>query len=516
MGGEGSTSMLSRRRVLRGCAAVGGSAVLSGCRSLGLRTVVTVPATGAVPVSSIPPATVPIVGVTQPVPRGGMMAASMVVQAEMVGELGAGFVGLAFEKSAMAEPLFSAANTGLIALFRLLRPGVLCVGGRSVDESVWVAQGEGQVQGQIAPQDVDGLAGFLAASGWSCIYGVNLGGSANGTTTAALAAAEVSYVAQLLGSRLLGVEIGNECERYGDAGSYYAGNWSVERFEAVWKLYRAAILAETPGVQIMGPAAAGEVDSWVLPFGEYVTASEVQALTQHYARAAATVGSAEDLLARDTVLEGELLTLKEGAQSVGVPFRITRCSAVGGGGMEGVSDAYAAALWSLDVVFGSALGGGEGVNFASGSGEAGAPIMNSGGVLDAVQPGFYGLLLAAMAGQGVMLSAAIEVGLLNVSGYAVQGFDGGISVVIVNKDKQNLQLKLTLPKSVSAATLMMMQDSGGAAGPSLRALSGVTIQGGSVGVDGSFFVGQAYELPVSGMEVSCYVPTLSAVLIQAR
>lgn len=492
--------------------------MLSGCSSLATQAVVSVATSGAVPVRSMPSTTVPMEGVMQPVPSGGAVVASMVVQAEMVGKVGAGFVGLAYEKSVMAGPLFSAAGTGLLALFRLLGPGVLCIGGRSVDESVWVAQGKGQVQGQIAPPDVDGLAAFLKAAGWSCIYGVNLGGSASGSTTEALAAAEVGYVAQKLGPLLVGVEIGNECERYGDAGSYYAGDWSVKQFEAVWKQYRDAIVSVTPGAPIVGPAAAGEVDSWVIPFGEYVTASEVQALTQHYGRSAATVVSAADLLTKDAALKYELLQLKYGAQSVGVPFRMSRCSAVEGGGVEGVSDAYASALWAVDAVFGCALGGAAGVNLTAGSGEIGTPIRDTEGVLDGVQPSFYGLLLASMAGQGAMLSATVDAGSLHVSGYAVQGSDGGVSVVMVNKEaSQSLQVKLTLPESMNAATLVAMtQGSGGSSGPSAGALSGVTIQGGIVGVDGAFEPGQAYALEMSGAQMSCYVPAMSAVLIQVR
>jgi hypothetical protein len=54
----------------------------------------------------------------------------------------------------------------------------------------------------------------------------------------------------------------------------------------------------------------------------------------------------------------------------------------------------------------------------------------------------------------------------------------------------------------------------GASGPSLSATSGVTIQGASVGANGSFSPGAAYTLSASGNALTCYVPYLSAVLIQ--
>ncbi len=506
---------MSRRQMLRGFGAIAGSSVLTGCGSLAVRMVaaapvtkpVAAPASGAVPVYSTPSSTVSMVESTQPVPVGAVVAASMVVSTEALGSVGTGFAGLAYEKSALAGPMFSASNSGLVALFKLMGAGVLCVGGSSVDESVWVAEGKGQVQGQIAPADVDGLAGFLKATGWSCVYGVNLGGSASGATTAALAAAEVGYVAQRLGALLVGVEIGNACERYGDAESYYAGRWSVEQFEALWKQYRDAIVVVTPNAPVVGPAAASDVDGWTIPFAEYVTAAGVGGLTQQYARSAATVGSAKDLLVEDPAFAAELLQLKYGAQSVGVPYRMTRCGAVDGGGVEGVSDAYESALWAVDAALGAAQGGASGLSVASGAGEIGTPLVDAGGTVSGVQPSFYGLLLASKVGQGTMLSAQMSAGGLNVSGYAVQGADGGVSVVVVNKDAtQNLQLSLSLPASASAGTLVAMTQ-GAASGSAM-------IQGRAVETDGMFYEGEPYTLEVNGAEISCYVPALSAVLLR--
>jgi hypothetical protein len=53
----------------------------------------------------------------------------------------------------------------------------------------------------------------------------------------------------------------------------------------------------------------------------------------------------------------------------------------------------------------------------------------------------------------------------------------------------------------------------GASGPSLSTTSGVTLQGASVGANGSFSPNAAYTLSASGTELTCYVPYLSAVLI---
>jgi len=131
------------------------------------------------------------------------------------------------------------------------------------------------------------------------------------------------------------------------------------------------------------------------------------------------------------------------------------------------------------------------------------------------RPEFYGILLFALAGQGALYTTAVSAASLNVTGYAVKTASG-LSLVVVNKDAtQNLQLSVALPQSVSTATLLeMTQLSSGATAPNLSATDSVTIQGASVGVNGSFAAGAAYTLSASGTQISCYVPALSAVLIQ--
>jgi hypothetical protein len=62
---------------------------------------------------------------------------------------------------------------------------------------------------RFAPSDVSDLAGFLQATGWQVIYGINLK-----TNTPANAASEAQYAATALDSSLLAFEIGNEPNEY--------------------------------------------------------------------------------------------------------------------------------------------------------------------------------------------------------------------------------------------------------------------------------------------------------------
>ena len=498
------SSFISRRKVMQGAVAVAASTLLPGCGSSGI--------SGA----STPPTTT---GNAQPTPSGSITQATLTVKATAAGAIGPAFAGFSYEKNSLNIARFTASNADLIGLFKRLGTSVLRIGGNSVDTNVWTPTGAGLTTGQIAPSDVASLAAFVKATGWSCLYGINLGGSASGTTTAALAAAEVAYAAAQFGSSLLGIEIGNECDLYGNSGNYYAGNWSLAQFEALWGQYRTAILATTPGVAITGPASASSETTWTVPFGKAVTKSEIPLLTQHYYRGNGSLPSStvEVLVSADPTLITDLGEMQTGAQQIGIPYRMAECNSFYNGGASGVSNSFGSSLWVIDYLFNCAQNGASGVNLhGGGNGTGYTPIADSNGAVVAARPEYYGVLLFTLAGQGTLYTTQLSVGTLNATAYAVKTAAGGLNLVVVNKDAtQNLLLTTTLPQSASTASLLeMTQLTSGATAPNLSATSGVTIQGASVNVDGSFAPGAAYTLSPSGEQLTCYVPALSAVLIQ--
>jgi hypothetical protein len=173
-------------------------------------------------------------------------------------------MGLSYEKFAMTYAYFHTSNYNLITLFRLLGQGVLRVGGGSVDKVLWTSSRSG-THLQITASNVQDLAGFLKATGWLCLYGVNLA-----TSTPALAAEEVACVVSALGSNLLGIELGNEPDEYGVAGSFFAGNWTFQNFLNRWNSFRSVILQAVPHVPMTGPATGGgnHISTWTLPFAK--------------------------------------------------------------------------------------------------------------------------------------------------------------------------------------------------------------------------------------------------------
>ncbi len=476
---------LSRREALAALGTFAASCSLSGCGG---------PVTRSASAS---------VANAQPVPAGPITTSTITISNTQAGNFPATFVGLSYEKSSLSEPLFSGSNANLIGLFKLLGPSLLRIGGNSVDQTVWTPLGAGQTAGETAPSDVNALAAFLTATGWQVLYGVNLAQS-----TAVVAAEEVAYVYQTLGTSLFGIEIGNEPDLY--AGNYFPSTWVYSNYQSLWQDFASAITGQTPHVSLTGPAVASNT-TW---FGSFAQAESksIVLLTAHYYRGNGESSSStiDELISYpDTNLESYLSSLEPPAAAASVPFRLAETNSFYNGGAPGVSDTYASALWVIDHLFTIALGGGVGANLHGGGNATGyTPIADSDGTVVEARPEYYGALLCTLAGQGALLQTTIAAGSLNTSAYTVQNSTTQLSTMIVNKDPaQNLQFTATCPAAVRSASMRVMTAA------SLSATSGVTIQGSSVGVNGSFSPQDAYTLSVSNDTFTGYVPAESAALI---
>jgi hypothetical protein len=455
----------------------------------------------------------------QLVPPGPMTQAALAVTTQTAGTIGPGFAGLSYEKMSLCWAFFLLSDQVGMTLFRGLGQSLLRIGGTSVDSFIWTPNGVGNTWLQVAPSDVAMFAAFVKAVGWQCLYGVNLAGAANGTTTPDMAADEVACAVEEFGSSLFGIEIGNEPDVYGIPGYYFAGNWSLPQYIALWREFRAAIVARCPGVSVTGPAASWNAATWTIPYGQAVVPpGEISCITQHYYRANgnAPTSTAANMITPDARLATYLATLQAGSKKLGVPYRMAECNSYDSGGASGISNSYASSLWVIDFLFNCAQAGAAGVNLHGGGNSNGyQPIADLNGHVTAARPEYYGIMMFTMAGQGTLCSTQLSVGTLNVTAYAVQAANGNTNLMIVNKDLvQNLQLAIQLPGSAASATLVeMTQLSAGAATPQLTATDGVMIQGTSVTLGSTFVPGTPYTLTANGTQLSCYVPALSAVLI---
>jgi hypothetical protein len=481
--------LLTRRGLLQGVASVAAASALPGC---GYHS----------NYAYTPPSGNPL-----PVPSGPVVQGSLTVTATAIGAIPSRFVGLSYEKLAMNYGYFHASNHNLIALFRQLGAGVLRLGGGFADSLLWTPSANGTHQ-QISPTNVRNLAGFLQATGWLCLYTVNLA-----TSTPALAAEEVAFAVPVLGESLLGIEIGNEPDEYGVQGNYFPGNWTFQDFMDRWDAFRSAILQVAAHVPITGPACAGgnHIATWTLPFGQIVTSSGLTLLTQHYYRqsGASTTSTAAFLVSPDDQLTTDLGILNAGAQQLGIPYRISECNSFFNGGAAGVSNSYASSLWVLDFLFNAAMGGATGVNMHGGGNAPGyTPIADDSGAVIEARPEYYGLLLFALAGTGTLLETQVSAGSVDVTAYAVRTPSGGLNIVLVNKDTlHNLTLTIQANQAIETASMQIMT------GPSLAAVSGVTIQGATMNKDGTFAPASPGTLTPAAGRTTCFLPALSAALI---
>jgi hypothetical protein len=445
----------------------------------------------------------------QPVPTAVQTRATATISTAASGVLPDYYLGLSYEKGDfVTESLFTDAETQLAGLFNLLGNGVLRIGGNSADTTVWNPNGSGNTAGQVSPADVDNLTNFLALTDWKLIYAINMG-----TSTPALAAAEVAYVQSKLGPVLLAFEIGNEPDEY--YLSYFPTGWNLTAFETLWEEFRSAILAMTPSAILAGPCTGGNITTWTVPFVLGPTGKMISLVSQHYYRGNghSVNATVANLVSPDLTLIADCVALRSAVAGVQLPFRFSETNSYLYGGSPGVSNAYASALWVIDHLFHIAYGGGSGVNMQGGDVGYYTPIANDGATILCARPEYYGLLLFSLVGQGDLLETTFSNKNFNATVYAVRSPSGGMTVVIVNKEVyQSLNITINCGQAVNGGVLIELT------GPSLTATTGQMLQGSTIGVDGAFVpsVPSVAYAPanISSSYVTCYVPAISAILLR--
>jgi hypothetical protein len=416
----------------------------------------------------------------------------------------ANFVGLSYETQQLSDPaFFSAANTGLIAELRALAPhGVLRLGGNTSDYGFWKATPEStppprakrpykvgdpdpNLTYNVTPESVRNLRAFLNATEWTCLYGINLG-----TNTPALAAEEAVFVNRILGAKLEYFQIGNEADRFGSTiRDPHA--WNADTFFDEWLSFANAIRAKVPNAKFGLPDTSGNPEWYAVVVSRLLALPpaerpNVTALTHHYyltgppSNPNATI---PNLLRADphvdklySDIHAAALRLSEG-EHLTVEYRMTEGNTCYRGGKPGMSDVFAASLWSADYLLKLASLGYAGVNLHGGDGQM---VANSlGGKLPgddlvhddpASHPHPYYTPIAHIAGKYVgepvsfgmrfaqRFSGATFVGIdfdpggANATAYAARLANGKTVIAIINKDATQ-PVALTLPGWHIAETL---------------------------------------------------------------
>ena len=315
--------------------------------------------------------------------------------------LGGDFLGLALEAWSLSRDQF--VGSDLASYMRLLGPhGLLRIGGNSLDESFWTSSGEHApawaTEGTIEPASLRALKRTLLASGWRVILGVNLKHS-----SPARAVDEARYAKRILGSRLAAIEIGNEPDHYGI---------SEPAFFAAFERDARAIHAALGPIAISGPETASHDLAWVSDFArQEAPHPDIALLTGHEyplsacGRQPPTI--AQLLSSRSLAQEvGAARTLAAAARRDHVPAVVDETNSVVCWGQPGVSNVFAATLWTLDYALALAD---HGIAVANFQGRIRGcrpyiPLCTApGGTRLLAQPDFYGLLAVRQVGTGTFL-----------------------------------------------------------------------------------------------------------------
>ncbi|HLZ56993.1 MAG TPA: malectin domain-containing carbohydrate-binding protein [Ktedonosporobacter sp.] len=428
--------------------------------------------------------------VITPTPITGTPVTIMVNTASN-GNAGTDFAGFSYEKDRVGAGMFDVNNTNLVNLFRRLGPSSLRLGGNLVDIVNWNANGAGGSASEIAPADVTKLAGFLQATGWKALYGINLK-----TNNPANAASEAKFVSQALGSSLQAFEIGNEPDFYTSESGY----------ESSFNSYVSAIKAVVPNAAFDGPGGSDHHPDWATIFGPHEKNNSLVMLATHMYIGDKTTATISGMLASNAsgkLPNGES-TLGSAKSASGVPlWRMTEANSYFHGGAAGVSNVQAAGLWSLDFMYGVASNNGDGVNFHGGTSTQFtlnySPITFNGLTPTGVQGVYYGELLWELAGTGSLHAASVS------GGSSVSAWGIGNNAIVNNKGTTTIKATITLPASATSATVYIMT------APSLSSTA-ITINGSSVSANGAF-TPSTMSASVSGNQVVIGVPAGSAALV---
>jgi hypothetical protein len=356
------------------------------------------------------------------------------------------FTGLSYESAQLANPaFFSAENTALITLFReLSERGVLRLGGGSSEFTVFTSDESSapspfdavgpdtsknvKSDTPITPKSLRNLRAFLDATGWRCLYGLNLGRG-----TRERAAEEARFAQATLGPRLIAFQLGNEPDAW--RNRYRPSTWSYADYWKEWAAAHAAIVTLVPQARFAGPDVSNKM-AYVTGFAQDVKGmADVVMLTSHYyamGPAGAKNATRETLLSPDPKLGPDLATAMEAARNAGLPYRMSEGNSCWNGGQPGVSDTLASALWVVDMMLAFAQGGCAGVNLHGGGNGFYTPIAGSLAGGFAPRPEYWGMRLAQTLAGSTLVESTLTCSDNRVRAYAASR--GAVLVLLaINK-----------------------------------------------------------------------------------
>jgi hypothetical protein len=402
---------------------------------------------------------------------------------------------------------FGQPNPAFANLTRALGAGgrgapTIRLGGNSTDTTWWNPDGIPRPPGISTDLNAAWLAQlktWSAVTGTPLVLGVNLG--LNDPFRAS------AYVQQAVGAiggpGLAGFEIGNEPDRYSQPRTFHVGlrelarverrsqDYSFQQYSDELDAHVQALAPVAGGVALSGGAFAGSVwdpytDALLGREGPGTTAFSAHSYAldgcgaaarrrrkASFARALLAAGGTAPIFAR----MGQLTSV---ATAHGGALRVSEANSANCGGVDGVSNAFASALWGADLLFGLAEAGVTNVDFHSWNGAYYSPVdfvHSHGAVVARVHPLFYGMLLfdRALPAGAKLLPAAPNSPYSALKTWGTLDPAGTRRIVVINKDADRPRL-------------VVLRVPGGASSARVERLSARSV----LSKDGVSFAGQTY------------------------
>jgi hypothetical protein len=401
------------------------------------------------------------------------------------------FLGLSFEVAALGQIASYGGGGNLVTLLRSLGAGVLRFGGVTADEQIaWTDPATPRppwALGVLEASDFRELATLADETGWRVLLTLGLG-----HYEPQAAAREAASAKAALGEWLEAIELGNEPNAYALHG-LRSTPWTFVQYDEQVASYRSAIEAAAPGIPLAGPDTSGSsaYESWGL--GEAIYQRPVLLTGHHYPLGCQ--GDPGPSIARllspsiRQLQETSLLRYLSIARESEVPFRLDETNSVSCGGVPGISDTFASALWALSYITQAMSMGVAGINFegnpvnCAGYTPLCAPTPEdiAGGELQA-QPEWYALLLArALIGERPLATIVSAPSRQDVDVRAFLAADGTLRFVIVDDElppAREVPVRLHVGSGFHGASVLALT------APSPEALAGVQLGGRAVAADG--------------------------------
>ncbi len=382
----------------------------------------------------------------------------------------------------------------------------------------------------LTPQFVARTATIVRQMRLRVILDLNL---ITGTPPLAAAWAQEAERAMPRGS-IIGYEIGNEPDLYSRAfwllateadrfGAHTLPNDITPRgYVRDFGRYARALSRVAPHAALFGPALAnpGADRRWIstLLAGPHPGLRVVSGHRYPYSACAfpgSRVYPTIDRLLSENATARMAQTVKPAvrlADQAGLRFRLTELNSITCGGLPGVSDTFATALWAPDAVFELARTGAVGINLHAREHAINDPFtFDARGLL--TRPLLYGLILFArtLGPDARLMPTRLHVqGSLHLKAWVVRAGKDMLRVLLIDKGPRSVRVGLALP-ATAAATLERLL------APSPGSRSGVTLEGQSLDHEGNWVGRPVKEAVVPrAHRYLVTLPRYSAALLNVR